>query len=106
MSSIVTLLLLVKPALWRLAGCRQPPAAPVLRARLAEDLRHSTGRDEYQRASLEVTEQGAVVHTGGDQSSNRLQSFNGANCLIRLSGDQTDFPAGSKVSVLPFEGWV
>ena len=110
-SSIVTLLLLVKPALWYLAG-RTIPATAVegesayLDVPLAVDVEHQVGRHEFQRASLLRKGGKTYVQTTSDQSSNRLQSFTNADCLMLLAGDQAHFPAGSLVPVLPFLGLI
>jgi len=110
-SSIVTLLLLVKPALWYLAG-RTIPATAVggesayLDVPLAVDVKHQAGRHEFQRASLIRRGGKTYVQTTSDQSSNRLQSFTNADCLILLAGDTEHFPAGTAVPVLPFFGLI
>lgn len=104
-SSIVTLLLLVKPALWHLAGRATGAATPVyIDIPLAQDVRHQIGRNEFQRASLTQVDGKTHIRTTSDQSSNRLQSFTQADCLILLDGAQEVFPAGSSVPVLPFFG--
>ena len=102
-SSIVTLLLLVKPALWHLAGRSGEYNAPTyFDVELAADVRHKIGRHEFQRASLTQIAGKTQVQTTSDQSSNRLQSFTNADCLMLLDGEQEHFPAGSTVPVLPF----
>lgn len=102
-STIVTLLLLVKPALWHMAGAISEPRQR-LRAPLAQEVRHSVGRNEYQRGRLVSGAEGSLVTTRSDQSSNRLQSFAGANCLFLLPGEIEQFAAGDLVEVLPLEG--
>lgn len=104
-STIVTLLLLVKPTLWRIAG-HETYQPPVVRVPLAGSVSHSVGRHEYQRGRLEQTDAGAVVKTTSDQSSNRLQSFAGANCLFLVPGDVEHLATGELVEVLPFEGLI
>ncbi len=102
-STIVTLLLLVKPALWHMAGC-QPTAPQIVRVPLAQRVSHSPGRNEYQRGRLEPSANGSVVTTTSDQSSNRLQSFASANCLFLVPGEVAEIEAGELVDVLLFEG--
>jgi molybdopterin molybdotransferase len=102
-STIVTLLLLVKPALWHMAG-NSEYKHHVFRAPLAQTAKHSPGRHEYQRGRLEQTESGTVVQTTSDQSSNRLQSFANANCLFLLPGETAELEKGQWVDVLPFDG--
>ena len=106
-STIVTLLLLVKPALWHMASAsdiEQSALGIRLRAQLAQPTAHSVGRHEYQRGRLEYRNGHAVVHTTSNQSSNRLQSFNGANCLFLLPGEVAELESGEWVEVLPFTG--
>jgi len=102
-STIVTFLLLAKPALLHLAGTRSRPATR-FRARLADRIPHAPGREEYQRGRFELDGSELAVRTTGDQSSNRLATFSGADCLIRIPKDTGDVPAGASVEVLPFQG--
>jgi molybdopterin molybdotransferase len=102
-SAVITLLLVVRPALERLCG--MAPSAPLtVSAHLDTPIEHQTGREEYQRASYTITERGLSVSVTGDQSSNRLASFASANCLIRVPKGVGDLPAGSEVTILPFRG--
>ena len=106
-SSIVTLLLLVKPALWHFAGramAIEDAAQVYVDVPLAQDLRHETGRHEFQRATLIQIDGKTCIRSTSDQSSNRLQSFTNADCLIRLDGDQETFLTGTTVPTLPFFG--
>ncbi len=102
-STIVTLLLLVKPALWHMAGAREN-AVHSVRVPLASDVKHSVGRHEYQRGRLATTASGTVVTTTSDQSSNRLQSFAGADCLFLVPGEIEQLKTGDLVDVLLFDG--
>jgi len=102
-STIVTLLLLVKPALWHMAGS-QTTAPQIVRVPLAVPVSHSPGRNEYQRGRLEPSANGGVVTTTSDQSSNRLQSFASSNCLFLVPGEVAEIAAGELVDVLLFEG--
>jgi molybdopterin molybdotransferase len=104
-STIVTFLLLAKPALMHLAGALPRPATR-FQALLSEPIRHAPGREEYQRGRFELDGAALTVRTTGDQSSNRLATFSGADCLIRIPKDTHDLPAGTSVEVLPFRGIV
>jgi molybdopterin molybdotransferase len=104
-STIVTLLLVAKPALWALAGTN-PPSPFKARATLRDALHHTPGRTEYQRGTTRWEDGSLVVTHTGDQSSNRLHSFAGANCLIEVPGPTGDLDAGDEVTVLPFQGLV
>ena len=102
-SSVVTALLLAKPALLVLSGCpyQQPLAHP---ARLKNAIEHRRGREEYQRGFVAEQNGEIVVSSTGDQSSNRLATFAEANCLIRIPKDSDDLSEDSTVFVLPFAG--
>ena len=102
-STIVTLLLLVKPALWHLAGASAMQPAQ-LKAPLAQSVHHSIGRNEYQRGALVEVNGETRVATTSDQSSNRLQSFKAADCLFLMPGETESLEAGDLVTVLPFWG--
>jgi molybdopterin molybdotransferase len=102
-STIVTFLLLVKPVLLRLAGTRE--YAPLrMPATLLAGVQHEAGRAEYQRGHYTMQSDGIVVAPTSDQSSNRLGSFYGANCLIEIPRECGDLDRGTTVTVLPFEG--
>ena len=62
------------------------------------------GRAEYQRGTLRRDGAELVVSSTGNQSSNRLSSFQAANCLIEVPRDVDNLPAGAAVDVLPFGG--
>ncbi len=99
-STIVTFLLLVKPILAKLAGANEqaPIAIP---ARLAVDVAHEPGRVEYQRGSFRHQGDGLIVTPTSDQSSNRIGSFRGANCLIEIPRSSGDLRSGSAVAIIP-----
>lgn len=102
-STIVTALLIARPALQKLCG--MAPASPfATQARLLDAIRHRPGREEYQRGRLEQHESAHEVAVVGDQSSNRLASFAAANCLIRVPKEAGDLLPGTTVTVLPFDG--
>ena len=98
-STIVTFLLFVVPALAVRSGGRYAPPLEFT-AVLAEDIVHSAGRREYQRGIAENADGGLVVRSTGDQSSNRLSTFDGANCLIRVPEERGDLAVGETVSIV------
>ena len=102
-STIVTLLMLAKPAIYHFAGYT-PPAPLKVMAELITPLSHSPGRTEFQRGALNLAHGKLCVSSTGDQSSNRLRSFQGANCLIEVPKQSADLSPGSEVWVLPFRG--
>ena len=102
-SSIVTYLLLAKPAIEALCGMNpQPPFS--LSCELMKAIAHKPGREEYQRGLFSTAGGVARVRVTGDQSSNRMSSFAEANCLIRIPKTAADLQPGSLAEVLPFWG--
>lgn len=102
-STIVTALLLAKPAIWHYAGAH--PSTPLrVQATLASQISHTPGRAEYQRGSVKMQANSLMVSGTGDQSSNRLSTFRGANCLIEVPAEAADLVSGDRVMVLPFQG--
>jgi molybdopterin molybdotransferase len=102
-STIVTALLVARPALLALAGA-SPDPAPAFEATLEGTLRHPPGREEFQRGRFGLRNGRLRVRVTGDQSSNRLASFARANCLIRVPAASGDLEDGDVVSILPLEG--
>jgi molybdopterin molybdotransferase len=102
-STIVTFLMLVKPILATLAGTQRDPPLTVA-ARLTTDIAHEPGRVEYQRGTYSINANGISVQPTSDQSSNRIGSFRGANCLIEVPRVSGDLQRGSSVSILPLTG--
>ena len=100
-STIVTWLLIAKPALLRACGANAEPPLR-LPAILQSPVSHKPGRTEYQRGYLSWTgtQRLPVVSICGDQSSNRLTTFQGANCLVEIPGVCGDLPTGHDVTVL------
>jgi molybdopterin molybdotransferase len=102
-STMVTALLLARPALLKLGGAPYSPPFTTT-ARLLETIRHRPGREEFQRGDVRTAASGLEVSVVGDQSSNRIASFAAANCLIRIPKQAMDLQAGSSVAILPFSG--
>ncbi|MEM7001631.1 MAG: gephyrin-like molybdotransferase Glp [Pseudomonadota bacterium] len=102
-STIVTFLMVARPALLAMAGVDDPQPLKVP-ARLATPLGHQAGRMEFQRGHLEMLSTGLSVAHTGDQSSNRLSSFSRANCLIEVPKERDGLQAGEQVFTLPFDG--
>lgn len=103
-STVVTFLLIAQPAILALAGCTSEKPPLLIPATLRGSIRHSPGREEYQRGNLEITPRGAEVSATGEQASNRLASFSNANCLIRIRKQSGNLDDGAAVEVLLFKG--
>jgi molybdopterin molybdotransferase len=102
-STIVTFLLIARPLVLTLAGTE--PTEPLsITAELEGTLRHNPGREEYQRGVMRVERGKRKVRVSGDQSSNRMATFSGADCLIRIPKQSEDVPPGAAVEVLPLQG--
>lgn len=104
-STIVTFLLIAKPAIERLCGMEPTPTVAVS-AELTEPIAHKPGREEYQRGIATYTDHDVRVRTTGDQGSNRMSTFAAANCLIRIPASSGNLAPGLQVAVLPFEGLI
>ncbi|MBR15716.1 MAG: molybdopterin molybdenumtransferase MoeA, partial [Gammaproteobacteria bacterium] len=73
-----------------------------VKARTKTDILHSAGRTEYQRGLFTSEPDGTiVVEQLGDQSSNRLSSFNNCNCLIEIPGTRGNLALNDEVTILP-----
>jgi molybdopterin molybdotransferase len=102
-STIVTFLMLVKPVLAALAGSASDAPLKV-EATLSCDIAHEPGRVEYQRGTYSIDANGVSVQPTSDQSSNRLGSFRGANCLIEVPRTSGNLARGASISILPLKG--
>jgi molybdopterin molybdotransferase len=100
-ASMLTFMLFVRPALYKLAGRRQifPEA---WEACAAEPMRKKPGRREFKRGILEFRDGAWQVRTTGPQGSGILSSMVVGNCLIVLDEDRGDVAAGERVLVEPF----
>jgi molybdopterin molybdotransferase len=100
-STAVTFIQLVRPALVRLAG--GTPAEPIRFALpTLADLRKSPGRENFLRARLVSHEGRAAVAPIDHQGSGVMRSMSRADCFIVLPAAQNDVPAGEIVPVEPF----
>ena len=102
-STIVTYLLFVAPAICvRAGGTARPPLE--FRARLTTPIYHTRGRLEYQRGIAKNYNGELIVSVTGDQSSNRLMTLSGANCLIKVSEETGDIKQDETVSIILLGG--
>ncbi len=105
-STAVTFLEFVRPALCRLEG--EPLTAPLrLELPLLEPLRKAPGRTDFQRGIVAIGKNGRPgVRSAGPQGSHVMSSLAAANCLLVLPAASGDLPAGSLVEVelLPWTG--
>ena len=103
-SSIVTALLLLRPALERLAGMTPTPT-PRHPARLANRARKQPGRRDFQRARLSLDEDGGLLaHPFERQDSNILTTLAQADALVDLPTACGDLDVGAPVHVIDLRG--
>jgi molybdopterin molybdotransferase len=100
-ASMLTFMLFVRPALYKLAGRRQV-FPDTWEARAAEPMRKRTGRREFKRGIVEYRDGDWQVRMTGPQGSGILSSMVAGNCLIVLDEDRGDVAAGERVLVEPF----
>ncbi len=98
----VTFELFARPALWKQMG-RSKLERPVVRARLADSLKHSTGRDEYVRAITIWNGAGYITRSTGAQGSSILSSMTLANSLLLFPADIPLLNAGDEAEVMMLE---
>ena len=99
-STVVTYLLFVAPAVDLLAGgeLTRPLALP---ATLGDAVKHAPGRREYMRGVVRVEGGQPVVCPTGDQGSNRLSTLANANCLVVIDENVGDLRSGDRVMFIP-----
>ncbi len=98
-SSLVTFLLFVRPAIRRLLGHRAV-GLPQIRATLGHEFRLDPERPELHRVTLRCEGGRFVAISTGSQASSRLLSASGANGLLVLERAQGVLPAGVERPVL------
>lgn len=100
-STAVTFLQLVRPALVRLAG--GTPAAPIrFPLPTATALDKKPGRENFLRARMIFERAEPVVEAIGHQGSGVMRSMSSADCFIVLPAECGAVAAGTAVSVEPF----
>jgi len=99
-STYVTFVLFVRPAIGMLGGAEfEPPV--FLRARLGKPHRQTPGLTMFVPARVETREGEPVVKVVEWQGSGDLVGVAAANCFLVVHPDQTDLVAGEWVDVLP-----
>jgi molybdopterin molybdotransferase len=98
-SSIVTFLQFVRPAIQKMSGYRMPVPPARLTAILDEQIVKRDGKRHYVRGIFERKGTEFHVRPTGSQVSNILMSLVKANCLIILPEEESDVIAGSHVEI-------
>jgi molybdopterin molybdotransferase len=98
-STTVTFLQFVRPALQKMCGRIEwsPPLKQM--ARLEHDLPKDDAKRHFVRGIVRKDGAGLVVRTTGSQSSGILSSLVAANCLIVVPEDRRNLKAGDEVEV-------
>jgi molybdopterin molybdotransferase len=102
-ASMLTFLLFVRPALYKMSG-RRRLFADLRPARAAEPLRKKPGRREFKRGVLTWRDTEWEVRTTGPQGSGILSSLVTGNCLVVLEEERGDVAPGELVLVEPLSG--
>lgn len=98
-STMVTFLKFVKPALLKMMGHRECTANLNVHATLQHDITKTDGKRHFVRGILESRNGVLTVRSTGSQVSNILSSLTMANCLIILPEEKTTFAKGDQVEV-------
>ncbi len=98
-STVITFLKFVKPALLKMTGHQHPEEALKLRAILESELTKSDGKRHFVRGILESRNGSMIVRTAGSQVSNILTSVAKANCLIILPEELQVARVGEEVEL-------
>jgi molybdopterin molybdotransferase len=103
---MITFLFFVRDALIRQSGASPRPVLPVpVRSMMA--IRKKPGRTEFQRAIVEIGEDGMLqARLTGSQGSGVLRSMSEANCLMVLRHDQASVERGDIVDAILFDGLI
>jgi molybdopterin molybdotransferase len=100
-SAMVVFDLFVRPAIFRVGGCSQPPAPPTVTARLTRNIASTTGREDYVPVILERTgDQYRATPVFGE--SNLITTLVRADGLARIPLDKHGLTEGEIVNVRLF----
>ena len=99
-SSLVSGLLFVLPALRALQGMSQPEPRFRL-GRLAAPARRRPERDDYQRARIEEQDGEVLLHVGTGQESHMIAHAAAADALVHVPRGENELAAGATARYLP-----
>ncbi|MGH2569391.1 MAG: molybdopterin molybdenumtransferase MoeA, partial [Bacteroidota bacterium] len=97
-STMVTFLQFVRPALYRMTG-REGSAPFSLKAVLEHDLPKKDGKRHFVRGIVRNENHRLLVQSTGTQSSGVLTSMTKANCFIVMPEDSAGMKAGEDVEI-------
>ncbi|MEE8555442.1 MAG: molybdopterin molybdenumtransferase MoeA, partial [bacterium] len=103
-SSMVTFLQLVRPAILRMLGHGET-GLRTLHAAMAEPFRKTDGKRHFLRAILQRNPEGGLsARLTGDQGSGLLHSMGRANCFVVIDEETEQVAPGQPVEVQLFDG--
>jgi molybdopterin molybdotransferase len=100
-SAMVVFDLFVRPAIYRVGGCSQPPRPPTITARLTRNIPSTTGREDYVPVTLEIKD-GQYLATPIFGESNLITTLVRADGMARIPLDKHGLTEGEIVSVRLF----
>jgi molybdopterin molybdotransferase len=105
-SALVTLNLLVQPAMQKLSGMNNSEPL-VLNAICDSQLKKKPGRRDYQRGTAYVNELGQWhVKSTGTQGSAKITSVSAGNCYIVINEDKGNVNVGDNVNIQLFDKYL
>ncbi len=100
-SAMVVFDLFVRPTVYRVGGCPEPPISPVVAARLTHNIPSTTGREDYVPVAL-TERDGEYEATPVFGESNLITTLVRADGLAKVPLDKHGLTAGETVSVRLF----
>ncbi len=98
-STTVTFLKFVKPALLNMSGHQKADSGYTIHARLEHEIKKTDGKRHFVRGILESRNGSLSVRSTGSQVSNMLTSLSKANCLIIIPEEKEIIRSGEDVEV-------
>lgn len=101
-SAMIVFDLLVRPTLYRLAGCATPPEPPTTAATLTHDVASAPGREDYVPVRLARNGSGELIAEPVFGKSNLIYTLIRADGLLKVPLDKAGLYAGETVAVRLF----
>jgi molybdopterin molybdotransferase len=97
-SAMVVFGLLVRPTIYLLSGCAEPPRPATIRARLVRDIASQTGREDHVPVKLSMTD-GVQQADPVFGKSNLIYTLVRSDGMVTVPIDDGGLYAGDEVSV-------
>ena len=101
-SAMVVFDLLVRPAIYHLAGCKRIPAPPTTRAALRRDIPSVAGREDFIPVRLRQSDDGASVAEPVFGKSNLIYTLVRSDGIVKVPMNRSGLYAGELVDVRLF----